>query len=96
MLIETLFGTGLFTAIVFLLAIVVLLARSLLVPQGNAGIIINDSRELTAPAGGKLLEALLANDILLPSACGGSGSFCASISVATRDAAASASGQVTP
>jgi Na+-transporting NADH:ubiquinone oxidoreductase subunit F len=74
MLVETLLGAGLFTAIVFLLAIVVLLARSMLVPQGNAGIIINDSRELTAPAGSKLLEALLANDILLPSACGGSGS----------------------
>lgn len=71
---EILAGTGLFTSIVLLLALFVLLARFILMPRGNVTVIVNNARELIVPAEGKLLEALLANDLFIPSACGGNGS----------------------
>jgi len=66
-------GVTLFTAIVLALVALVLAARSRLVPAGTATITVNDERELHAPMGMKLLGALGANGLLLPSACGGKG-----------------------
>jgi Na+-transporting NADH:ubiquinone oxidoreductase subunit F len=63
----------LFTGIVLSLAILILLARSRLVPSGDIRIVVNDERELAIPAGGKLLNVLTAQELFLPSACGGGG-----------------------
>jgi Na+-transporting NADH:ubiquinone oxidoreductase subunit F len=63
----------LFTGIVVALAILILLARSRLVPSGDIHIVVNEERDLTVPAGGKLLSALTAQELFLPSACGGGG-----------------------
>ena len=63
----------LFTGIVISLAILILIARSRLVPSGDIHIVVNEERDLTVPAGGKLLSALTAQELFLPSACGGGG-----------------------
>lgn len=68
-------GVIMFTVIVLLLVIVILFAKSKLVPSGNVTISINDNpnNSLTVPIGGKLLNVLAENKIYLPSACGGGG-----------------------
>ncbi len=66
-------GTVLFTGIVMALAVMILLARSRLVPSGDVHINVNGERDLSVPAGSKLLNTLSANDLFLPSACGGGG-----------------------
>ncbi|MBL4821070.1 MAG: NADH:ubiquinone reductase (Na(+)-transporting) subunit F [Gammaproteobacteria bacterium] len=71
---EIFVGAGLLTSIVMVLAAVVLLARSRLVPGGNVTITVNDDRDLSVPVGGNLLSALAANELFIPSACGGGGS----------------------
>ena len=71
---EVAIGVGLFTAIVLMLALIVLFARARLVRRGSATITVNDARELIVPVGGRLLGALAANDLLVPSPCGGGGS----------------------
>jgi Na+-transporting NADH:ubiquinone oxidoreductase subunit F len=43
------------------------------VPSGNIQINVNGERDLSVPAGSKLLNTLSANDLFLPSACGGGG-----------------------
>ncbi len=65
----------LFTAIILTLVLVLLAAESKLVHKGDVKILINDdeSKSLTVPAGRTLLQTLLSNKILLPSACGGGG-----------------------
>ena len=70
---EILIAAGLFTGIVTALALLILLARSRLVPSGNIHINVNGERDLSVPAGDKLLNTLSANDLFLPSACGGGG-----------------------
>jgi len=69
------FGVVMFIIIVLALVIIILFAKSKLVASGNVKIIINDSPDhtLEVPIGGKLLNALAAKQIFLPSACGGSG-----------------------
>ena len=71
--IEIILGVVLFTAIVLLLVAVILGARSKLVNSGDVTITINNEKEITVPAGGKLLNTLAAADLFLPSACGGGG-----------------------
>ncbi|MEM8683612.1 MAG: NADH:ubiquinone reductase (Na(+)-transporting) subunit F [Pseudomonadota bacterium] len=71
---EVVVGVALFTGVVLSLALLVLLARSWLVPRGSAAITVNDARELTVPVGGRLLGTLAANDLFVPSPCGGGGS----------------------
>lgn len=68
-------GVIMFTVIVLLLVLVILFAKSKLVPSGNVTISINDNpkNSLTVPIGGKLLNALADNKVYLPSACGGGG-----------------------
>ncbi len=70
---ELLIASSFFTGIVILLALLILLARRALVPQGDVTITVNGEREIAVPAGGKLLGALHGGEIFLPSACGGSG-----------------------
>ena len=64
-----------FIAIVLALVALILFARSQLVATGNAVITINEDPEkaITIPVGDKLLNALSAKKIFLPSACGGGG-----------------------
>jgi Na+-transporting NADH:ubiquinone oxidoreductase subunit F len=62
------------TTIVVVLAGIVLLARRLLMPSGEASILINDSRSMLVPTGDKLLWTLAGQGVYLPAACGGRGS----------------------
>jgi Na+-transporting NADH:ubiquinone oxidoreductase subunit F len=66
-------GMALFTAIILVLVFVILAARSRLVSTGNVSIIVNDDRELAVPVGGKLMQGLAEEGILIASACGGGG-----------------------
>jgi len=70
-----LLGVLMFTIIISLLVLIILFARSKLVPSGNVKIVINEdpNKTVEAPIGSKLLFALADNNIYLPSACGGSG-----------------------
>lgn len=70
-----LLGVGMFIFIVILLVAVILFAKSKLVSSGSVKIFINDdeSKTLTVPIGGKLLQTLAEQKIYLPSACGGGG-----------------------
>jgi Na+-transporting NADH:ubiquinone oxidoreductase subunit F len=72
---EIALGVGMFTAIVLALVLVILFAKSKLVADGDVTISINGDPEksITIPAGGKLLGALAAKGIFVPSACGGGG-----------------------
>ncbi|MBT8117906.1 MAG: NADH:ubiquinone reductase (Na(+)-transporting) subunit F [Gammaproteobacteria bacterium] len=66
-------GVTLFTAIVLALVGIILLARSHLVATGQITIRLNGKRDISAPVGRKLDDALAAADIFVPSACGGGG-----------------------
>ncbi|WP_373767771.1 NADH:ubiquinone reductase (Na(+)-transporting) subunit F [Glaesserella sp.] len=70
------FGIVAFTALVLVLAVLILVAKSKLVDSGDITISINDDPEkaITLPAGGKLLGALASKGIFVSSACGGGGS----------------------
>ena len=72
---EIFLGVGMFTAVVLLLVMMILIARSKLVATGDITIEINNdpSKAITLPAGGKLLGALSDRKIFLSSACGGGG-----------------------
>jgi len=68
-------GVLMFTLIVLALVVLILFAKSKLVPSGNVTITINDDPEKSfeVPIGGKLLNVLSDQEIYLASACGGSG-----------------------
>ena len=68
-------GVVMFTVIVLALVMVILGARSLLVPSGDVTILINHDPEkaVTSAAGGKLLGTLAGRKLFVPSACGGQG-----------------------
>ena len=72
---EVVSGVGMFTGVVLALVAIILVARSKLVPSGNVRILINDdeSKALSVPAGGKLLNVLADNNVFVSSACGGGG-----------------------
>ena len=72
---EIILGISMFTAIVLLLVLVILFAKSKLVSTGDITISINGdpSKSVTAAAGGKLLGVLADQGIFIPSACGGGG-----------------------
>jgi Na+-transporting NADH:ubiquinone oxidoreductase subunit F len=70
---EIAIGVGMFTVIVLALVLLILLARSRLVPAGEVRILVNGEQTLAVPPGGKLLTALAANKIFVSSACGGGG-----------------------
>lgn len=64
-----------FTAVILLLSLILIYAKSKLVAQGDVKIIINgnDSEPLLVQPGSSLLSALSEKGIFLPSACGGGG-----------------------
>jgi len=70
-----LLGVMMFTAIVLLLVMLIVFARSQLVSTGDVTVQINDDPDKTVvvPAGGKLLGTLASQGIFLASACGGGG-----------------------
>ncbi len=70
---EVIYSVLLFTCILMVLAVIILVARSWLVPSGNVKITVNEERDLSVPVGGKLLGELAANQLFVPSACGGGG-----------------------
>ena len=72
-MLEILYGVLLFTAILVVLALLILWIRARLIPPGGVTLLINGERELTAPVGGRLLGTLADAGIFVPSACGGGG-----------------------
>ncbi len=70
---EIILGVVIFTGVVTTLSLLILLARSRLVPSGQVNIVINDERTLDAPVGNKLLGTLSEAGLFLPSGCGGKG-----------------------
>ena len=66
-------GITLFTLIVLSLVTIIIYARSKFVSSGEVSIKINGEKNIKVPAGGKLLQALAAEKLFVPSACGGSG-----------------------
>ncbi|MEL6116783.1 NADH:ubiquinone reductase (Na(+)-transporting) subunit F [Photobacterium sp. SP02] len=73
---DIILGVVMFTLIILALVLVILFAKSKLVPSGDITISINNDPEkaITTPAGGKLLSALAGSGIFVSSACGGGGS----------------------
>ncbi len=65
-----------FSVIIFTLIGMLLLLEATVVQKGDVNIIINEDKDnsLKVSAGNTLLSSLIENKILLPSACGGSGS----------------------
>ncbi|MBR3287711.1 MAG: NADH:ubiquinone reductase (Na(+)-transporting) subunit F [Bacteroidales bacterium] len=63
-----------FLIVIMLLVLILLYAKKNLVAHGNIRITINDKETIEAPTGGSLLSTLAAQQIFLPSACGGKGS----------------------
>jgi len=74
--IEIYLGVGMFIAIVLALVLIILFAKSKLVPSGEVTISINGDpdKAITAQPGDKLLGALANAGIFVSSACGGGGS----------------------
>lgn len=68
-------GMVIFTGVILLLVILLNFAQSKLLPQGDITIHINDNPEndITTKPGSTLLSTLSAENIFLPSACGGIG-----------------------
>ena len=73
MAIEIGFGIVLFTAIILILVLVILAARSMLVETGTVPVVINGERVLHMPVGIKLMYGLADARLFLASACGGGG-----------------------
>jgi len=69
------FGVAMFTAIIMALVVLILIARSRLIPKGDITLEINNDpdKRLIVPPGGKLLTVLADRQIFIPSACGGGG-----------------------
>ncbi len=67
-----LISIGVFLFVIILLVAMLLYARFKLTPQGDVQLKVND-KEFTVSPGSTLLNTLAANDIFLPSACGGGG-----------------------
>src|SRR5512139_4102669 len=72
---EIVLGVLMFTAVVLLLVVTLMVARSKLVASGDVTITINEDpdKALKVPAGGTLLGKLADSGIFIPSACGGKG-----------------------
>jgi len=70
---EILIGVALFVGTVVALVAIILIAKSYLVASGNVKILVNEQKELSVPAGGKLMSVLADAGIFVSSACGGGG-----------------------
>ncbi|MFC5078357.1 Na(+)-translocating NADH-quinone reductase subunit F [Vibrio thalassae] len=73
---DIILGVVMFTLIVLALVLVILFAKSKLVPTGDIIISVNENPDLaiTTQPGGKLLNALAGAGVFVSSACGGGGS----------------------
>ncbi len=72
-MLEIILSVVLFTGILLVLTLLILQVRARLVHQGDVHIIANEERDLTVPAGNRLLGTLADAGIFVPSACGGGG-----------------------
>lgn len=70
---EITLGVLFFTAIILVLVLIILAARSQLVSSGNVDITINGEKHVRSPVGNKLLTTLADAHLYIPSACGGGG-----------------------
>lgn len=70
---EVVLGTIVFVGIVLALSVLVLLARSILLPAVPVKVRINDGQEIVSRSGDRLLMALADSGVAVPSACGGAG-----------------------
>ncbi|MAP02215.1 MAG: NADH:ubiquinone reductase (Na(+)-transporting) subunit F [Candidatus Neomarinimicrobiota bacterium] len=72
---STLLGVAIFSGVILVLVLMLNLAESKLLPQGEVEININgdDDKSLKVRPGSTLLSALATESIFLPSACGGGG-----------------------
>ena len=70
---EILFGSAVVVALVLTLSIVVMTARTLLMPAKPATLTVNGAHRIDTVTGEKLLAALKDNGVLIPSACAGAG-----------------------
>ncbi len=66
-------GVAVFTLVVLALVVIILVAKWAFVPSGKVKIVVNDTKTLEVPAGGKLLNVLANEGIFVSSACGGGG-----------------------
>ncbi|MDB1145317.1 MAG: NADH:ubiquinone reductase (Na(+)-transporting) subunit F [Alcaligenaceae bacterium] len=75
-MLEIIAGIVMLTLMLFVLAALILMAKSKLVSSGNIKILVNNDEEksIETAAGGKLLNTLADKGIFIPSACGGGGS----------------------
>jgi Na+-transporting NADH:ubiquinone oxidoreductase subunit F len=73
-MLELIVAIAVFTLIIMTLVAIILVARAQLVPAGNVKLVINKERTLEVPVGGKLVNALIANELFVSAACGGKGS----------------------
>ena len=73
MFIEIALGVLIFTAVVLLLVLVIVHARSILVGNDVVAIVINDRQTVNASLGDRLHQALARANLFIPSACGGKG-----------------------
>ena len=63
-----------FLTIQLILVTLIVVAKRLLLPEGELTITVNEEKQLTVKPGGKLLTTLAEQGIFLSSACGGGGS----------------------
>jgi Na+-transporting NADH:ubiquinone oxidoreductase subunit F len=70
---EIFFSIIVFSGILLLLAVLILMVRAKLVPQGDVTIRVNGELDVKTPVGGRLMGALTGAGIFVPSACGGGG-----------------------
>lgn len=67
-------SVGVFLAVIFLLVVILLLAKKFLSPSGKVTITINGDKQLNVDQGSSIMATLNENGIYLPSACGGKAS----------------------
>lgn len=72
-MIEVLISTAIFTAIILTLTLLVIAARAIFVPTRVVTITVNDTTRVQGKTGEKLLVALKAGGLHVPSACAGAG-----------------------
>jgi Na+-transporting NADH:ubiquinone oxidoreductase subunit F len=70
---EIVLGVTMFTAVVLVLVLVILFAKSKLVASGPVKLNINGEKDIQVSAGGKLLNILADEKLFVSSACGGGG-----------------------
>ena len=72
---DILLGVIVFSSVILLLVIILNVLGDILLPQGEVTLLINDDvdKSINVQTGGTVLSALAAQNVYLPSACGGQG-----------------------